>query len=31
MLQMCRQLGFLHTPDPADPGLRHVTLDLGER
>jgi acetyltransferase len=28
MLQMCRQLGFLDAPDPADPGLRQVTLDL---
>jgi acetyltransferase len=31
MLKMCRQLGFLDTPDPADAGLRHVTLDLRQR
>jgi acetyltransferase len=30
MLQMCRQLGFVDAPDPADPGLRQVTLDLRE-
>jgi len=31
MLRMCRQLGFVDAPDPADPGLRRVTLDLRER
>jgi acetyltransferase len=31
MLQMCRQLGFVDTPDSADPGLRQVRLGLRER
>jgi acetyltransferase len=28
VLQMCRQLGFVDVPDPADPSVRGVTLDL---
>jgi len=30
MLQMCQQLGFVVAPDPTDPGVRRVTLDLRE-